>query len=239
MIRRFEYINTINNIVLRDFTTRRWNSVIISFKKVARLNRYEHLSFRFITKHEMRRAWKKRKHSFEYVLYLNVLSLWSTEYVFFRKLIKFNYNYCIAKSTLFVHNYALLRCEIPATTVNSENTYLARLPRVALSYFLKINIRRYKFWLQNLDTTLTVGSYSSNNEIDSKEVAKSCFMNPAYTYSSSVMYSHNTSVEESVTGDELNTFIATSEERYIVQTYELYKLHVLLNLIKINKQPQL
>lgn len=56
MVRRFEYINTINNIVLRDFKIRRCNSVIICFKKVARLNRHEQLSFRFITKHEKRKA---------------------------------------------------------------------------------------------------------------------------------------------------------------------------------------
>ena len=233
MIRRFEYINTVNNIVLRDFKIRRYSSVIISFKKVARLNRHEQLSFRFITKHEKRKAWKRRKHSFEYVLYLSVLSLWSTEYVFFRKLVKFNYNYCIAKSTLFVHNLALLRGDVPATTVNSENTYLARLPRIVLAYFLKINIHRYKFWLQNLDTTLTLGSYSTNNEED--EVAKSCFMSPAYTYNSSVMYPHTVDVAEHDMKLEIDQFLTTNEEYYMLQVHELYKLHVLLSLNKIYK----
>lgn len=235
MSRRFTYLNTLNSLVCLDYKLRRSSHTAVTLRKVARMRKYERLGFRFITKHQKRKLWKHRKHYFNYVVYLNILSLWSTEYVFFRKLIKFNYNYCIFKSTLLVHNLALLRNSHPATAKDSENTYLATLPQTLLYYFWKTNVRHYKFWLNSIEASLTVGSYSVNTENTQKQVFKTYLMNPCYFYNSSTMYTYSDEIPSS-TQNPLSTYYDTiADDFYEVYLVEFYKLHILLALSGLTK----
>ena len=185
--------------------------------------------FKFTTKHQKRRQWKRRKHNFEYVLYLNILSLWSTEYIFYRKLIKFNYNYCIMKSSLIVYNLANLRGTSPALAKNSEHTYIATLPKSIINYCSKLNFNVFKYWYQTTNSSLIIGSYFLNdsNEV-LKQIFKNYFTHPSYIYTTSTLVSHNALTNNNLIDVYNNLFNVLLPDHHYAVINELYKIHILL-----------
>lgn len=73
MVRRLSYINSFNQVKTYVFKKQRQSKVDKCVTTVFYMRRP--FMFKFITKHQKRRQWKRRKHNFEYILYLNILSL--------------------------------------------------------------------------------------------------------------------------------------------------------------------
>ena len=185
--------------------------------------------FRFITKHQRRRQWKRRKHNFEYILYLNILSLWATEYVFCRKLVKFNYNYCIMRSSLVVYNLALLRGTSPSLAKNSEHTYIATLPKLLIKYYTRMNYNLFKYWYQPSSTPLIISSYFINeSNMSLKQTFKTCFIHPSYVYSTSSLSPYYENFNKHLLGSYEDLFHVLLLKHHYSMLSEIYKVHILL-----------
>jgi len=229
MVRRLSFINSFNKVKTHDYTFQRQSKVDKCITTVFYMRRP--FFFKFTTKHQKRRQWKRRKHSFEYILYLNILSLWASEYVFCRKLIKFNYNYCIMKSSLLVYNLALLRGTSPALARNSEHTYIATLPKSLIKYYAGLNYSLFKYWYRPTSTQLTVGSFFLNDPNETpKQIWKTCFIRPSYTYSTTTLTPYTTNINNDLTNSykELFDDFILNHHYHIIT--ELYKIHILLTL---------
>ena len=185
------------------------------------------ITFRFITKHT-RRSWKRRKHAFEYILYVNVLSFWSCEYMFFKKNIRFNYNYCIDKSSLLVYNLANLRGTVSSLAKNSENSYLAVLPKTIVNYFSSSNMSLYRYWLKPVNTLLVFSSFYRNSPTD--VVFKTCLTSPSFIYTTTTMYP-DTGELYTLGNDSLESlFTQLLINNYYQLIIEIYKINTLITL---------
>lgn len=192
--------------------------------------------FRFITKHQRRRQWRRRKHSFEYVLYLNILSLWATEYVFCRKLAKFNYNYCIMRSSLIVYNLAALRGTSPALAKNSEHTYIATLPKLLIKYCATRNYNLFKYWYRPTGTPLTVGSYFTNDTYETtKQIFKTYLIHPSYVCSTSTLSPYYENFNKNLLESYDDLYETLLVKHHYALLVELYKIHILLTLNCISR----
>jgi len=230
MVRRLSFINTFNQIQTSNLKTLRISRIDASVNALYYMR--QPFTYRFITKHHRRYAWRRRKHNFEYTLYLNILSMWASEYVFMRKLIKFNYNYCITKTSLLVYNLASLRNTSSALAKNSEHVYLATLSKNIINYFLKFQYNFHTYWRQSVETSLVFSSYYQNAPTD--EIFKTNLISPSYLYSTSTLYPiSNTSYLNFNDSWDLLFDQIFVKYYYSIMT-EIYKIHILL-LLNINR----
>lgn len=232
MVRRLSFINSFNTTRTVNFNAWQLSKIDASVNTVYYMRKP--FIFRFITKHHRRQPWRRRKHSFEYILYTNILGMWSTEYVFFRKMIKFNYNYCITKSSLLVYNLAGLRSACPSVAKNSENTYFAILPKTIVNYFNKLQFNIYTFWRQPVEASVVISSYYQNKPTD--EVFKHCLISPSHTYSTSTIAAYDETSYLTST-DSMNQWLDVMlSKRVNALLLEVYKLHIYLILLSIHQK---
>lgn len=187
--------------------------------------------YKFTTKH-MRRIWKRRKHHFEYILYLNVLSQWSAEYAFFRKNIKFTYSYCICKTSLLAYNLAGLRDAIFASATNSERAYLTSLPKTLVRYFTSSQIGTYFYWTGPVNTLLVFSSFYQNAQVPN--MRKICAMSPSYVYSPSALAAYHDGWLKYQSSNYHALLIQPIVDYSYQLLTEIYKLHVMcvINLLR-------
>lgn len=231
MVRRLSYINNFNLIRSYEFNMIRISKINASVNAVYWMRKP--FNFKFVTKHHRRQSWRRRKHTFEYIVYTNVLSMWSTEYVFFRKLTKFNYNYCLMKTSLLVYNLAFLRGTNPSTAQNSEHAYLSTLPKTIVNYFSNLDVALYAFWRQPTGTLVAVSSFYSNNSTD--KIFKTCLISPSHYYTTSTLVPYK-ETSYITTSDSLFTLVDSivTKQHYSL-LLELYKIHIFLVLYVLNK----
>lgn len=135
------------------------------------------------------------------------------------------------KSSLLVHNLALLRGTSPALAKNSENTYIATLPKSLIGYYSRLNYSLFKYWYRPTSTQLTVGSFFLNdlNET-SKQIRKTCFIQPSYIYSTTTLTPHTTNVTNVMIDSYNELFNCVLANHSLFMLNELYKIHILLTL---------
>jgi hypothetical protein len=228
MVRRLSFINNFNNVRTFTFAKQSHSHTDVCMNTVFYLRK----PFKFISKHT-RRSWKRRKHRFEYILYLNILSLWSAEYSFFKKSIKFTYSYCIYKTSLLVYNLAGLRGTISTLANNSEKAYLTTLPKIVVRYFTLSQMNIYKFWLNPVNTLLVFSSFYNNtatwSTFKTDSTAPSHICSPSMLYPYHVNWSNHQNTNLGGVFSEI--FTAYNTQLLI----EMYKLYILFSLNIINK----
>lgn len=222
MVRRLSFINSFNLTRADDFTSLRLSKIDASVNVMYFMRKP--FIYRFVSKHHRRQPWRRRKHNFEYILYTTILGMWSTEYVFFRKMVKFNYNYCIHKTSLFVYNLAVLRSTCPSVARNSENVYLATLPKTIINYCLKFAISSYTYWRQSVGTMVVISSYYRNQPTD--EVFKKCLISPGFTYSTSTLVPFREKSYLALSDTVTQLCISRLEQYHLAMLLELYKLWI-------------
>lgn len=133
------------------------------------------------------------------------------------------------KSSLLVYNLALLRGTDPALAKNSENTYIATLPKSLIKYYSRLNYSLFKYWYKPTGTQLTVGSFFLNdlNET-SKQIRKTCFIQPSYIYSTTTLTPYTTTVTSTMIDSYNDLFNYVLINHSFSMLNELYKIHVLL-----------
>lgn len=228
MVRRLSFINNFNYIRTFTFDTQSHSHTDVCMNTVFYLRK----PFKFISKHT-RRSWKRRKHRFEYVLYLNILSLWSAEYTFFKKSVKFTYSYCIYKTSLLVYNLASLRGTISTSANNSEKAYLVTLPKAVVCYFTMSQINIYKYWNNPVNTLLVFSSFYKNTA--TWDTFKTDSISPSYICSPTSIHTYHTkwsSCQNICLDDIVSNTLMTHNTNMAV---EIYKLHILFLLNSIKK----
>jgi len=229
MIRRLSFINNFNHIRTFTFDMQSHSHTDVCMNTVFYLRK----PFKFVSKHT-RRSWKRRKHRFEYVLYLNILSLWSSEYAFFKKNIKFTYSYCIYKTSLLVYNLASLRGTISTLANNSEKAYLTTLPKSVIYYFTMSQINIYKYWNNPVNTLLVFSSFYKSTA--TWDTFKTDSISPSYICSVASLHPYHLkwSIYQNTCLDNvINGLFMTYNTNIAI---EVYKLHILFLLNSLSKK---
>lgn len=239
MVRRLSFINTFNQVNafhLKMLSVVRFDAVT---NTVFYLRRPKLFFYTFITRHHYRRkAWVRRKHRLEYVLYLTVLNGWAVEYAFMKKMIKFNYNYCITKTSLLVSNLALLRSMNPSIANNSEHVYLTSLPKEIIRYFLKLQYNFHTYWRQKTDSLMVFSSYYQNIttfDFGEREVRRRCLIKPNLIYSTSSIAPISEKPYFKPLDSWSNLLDVILPDYHYSILVEIYKLHILITIILLYK----
>lgn len=103
MVRRWSYVNQINKCAFYPYKTflRTGNEVIFKETTVFRKERT-------VTSLVRRKAWGRRRHINQWLLYHNVLADWSQDYLFYKKYLRFTLTRSIYKNSFFLYNVLLL-----------------------------------------------------------------------------------------------------------------------------------
>lgn len=138
MIRRWSHINSLNNF--------KWTNGSMDYKYLAfslhkttfKDTTYYRRKIRYFSR-LARRAWARRKHLGNWVVYQNVLNDWSQDYLFFRKYNRFILNVQLFKNSFFVFNLLIFTKIGIANFIDAEKVMISSLISRVSCYFSRIN----------------------------------------------------------------------------------------------------
>jgi len=138
MIRRWSYINSLNNF---KWTNGSMDYKYLSFslhKTTFKDTTYYRRKIRYLSR-LARRSWARRKHLGNWVFYQNILNDWSQDYLFFRKYNRFILNVQLFKNSFFVYNLLIITKIGIANFIGSEKVMISSLINRVSRYYSRIN----------------------------------------------------------------------------------------------------
>lgn len=138
MVRRWSYINQLNNY--------KWTNGSMDYKFLAfalhkttfKDTTYYRRKIRYFSR-LARRSWARRKHLGNWVVYQNVLSDWSQDYLFFRKYNRFILNVQLFKNSFFVFNLLIFTKIGISNFMDAEKVMISSLIHRVSRYYCRIN----------------------------------------------------------------------------------------------------
>lgn len=129
MIRRWSYLNSLNYIFSSKYKTLNFVYYEQSFKTniffKKNINAISTLS---------RKSWSRRKHLHNWMVYQNIFSDWSSDYLFFKQFNNFIFNYQLFKNSFVCYNTLILKKLTPLTSVGMEKFTYSALTKKIISY---------------------------------------------------------------------------------------------------------
>ena len=132
MVRRWSYLNSINNIFFNQYKSLNFVHYEQSFKTNIVFKK-EISPLSLIT----RKSWSRRKHLTNWLIYQNVLTDWSKDYIFFKKYNKFTLVYRMFKNSFFSYNLFLIKKLNVSASVGSEKIIFSSLTSKISKYCSK------------------------------------------------------------------------------------------------------
>ena len=223
MIRRWSYLNNINSIFFDQYKLLNFVHYEQSFKTNIifrkEINQISTLS---------RKSWSRRKHLTNWLIYQNVLTDWSKDYIFFKKYNRFTLIFQMFKNTFFSYNSFLIKKLNVSSSVGSENVVFSTLISKIITYCSRYSSNFYTF-LQHYKNVnwlyITTPKNSSNIQ-----PSLGALFNPVF-YTSQSLFTPSVQKQDSSLWFWMiyqNLFTIT-----ISKLVELYKLSILLHLILI------
>lgn len=154
MVRRWSYINQMNNAHLSGFRLVRKGAFDVNMNSTMYLRK----SYALSTKNP-RHRWARRKHLYNWIPLANVLKDWAKTYRFYRKYNKFVFNQYFTKNSLLSFNLVSSLNSIPCLHKGSENVVAAPVTRRTLQYFQHLTNPRFRFLIQNKHLSRVIISY--------------------------------------------------------------------------------
>ena len=150
MVRRWSYINQINRISSSEFQS----SSDAAFDSVVNSHMYLRKSFNSSTT-ITRRKWARRRHLSNWLSISNVMSNWSSSYLFNRRLLKALHAQLLTKHSFIVLSVLSFKNSIPSLHKNTESVISSTLTRSLFNYFQRYNSSRLMFFksLKNINVT--------------------------------------------------------------------------------------
>jgi hypothetical protein len=133
MIRRWSYLNSLNYIFSSKYKTLNFVyyeqsfKINIFFKK--NINSISTLS---------RKSWSRRKHLHNWIIYQNIFSDWSSDYLFFKQFNNLVFNYQLFKNSFVCYNTLIMKRLNPLTSVGMEKFTYSSLTKKIISYNLNL-----------------------------------------------------------------------------------------------------
>jgi len=154
MIRRWSYINSVNNSHMANYDIGRKSAFDVNMNSTMYLHRDYALST-----HIPRHRWARRKHLYNWIQLANIMKDWAKVYRFYRKYTKFITNQYFTKNSLTAFNLVSSFNSIPCLFKGSEDVVAAPVTRKVLRYFSHMQNPRLTFFISNTHTARTLISY--------------------------------------------------------------------------------
>lgn len=141
MVRRWSYLNLINNTFSSEHKGLAFAHHFATFKATT----YYRKSIHRITKLS-RRAWSRRKHLHNWLVYQNLLANWSQDYLFFRKYSRFVMTLHLFKNSYLTYNLLVFKRSTATSFLGSENVVVSSIIRRVIRYSSRLNHTLYSFF---------------------------------------------------------------------------------------------
>ena len=140
MVRRWSYLNSLNNTFFNQYTSLNFVYYEQSFKN----NIVFRKDINFISTIS-RKSWSRRKHLTNWIIYQNVLTDWSREYIFFKKYHRFTVLFQMFSNSFLSYNMFLIKKLNSSSTVGSEKLLFSSLTSRIIRYGTNNSINFYTF----------------------------------------------------------------------------------------------
>lgn len=220
MIRRWSYLNSLNYIFFSQYKSLNFVYYEQSFKT----NIFFKKNINYISVLS-RKSWSRRKHLHNWMVYQNIFSDWSTDYLFFKQYNNFTFNYQLFRNSFVCYNTIILKKLTPLTSVGLEKFSYSSLTKKIMAYnngiFTSSNFCKFLSKYRNVSWLYLT---TPNNVNDFKELNLNqtfpIYLNHQGTFS--VVKKHEVS---------LKWFEIIAHNLFILSLYkniELYRLNTLL-----------
>ena len=169
MVRRWSYLNLINTTFASEHKVLAFVHHYATFKATTYYRKSIHRATKLA-----RRAWSRRKHLHNWLLYQNLLANWSQDYLFFRKYSRSILALNIFKNSYLTYNLLMFRKATTVDFLGAENVLVSSIIRRVIRYSTRLNAQNSAFfnkyrgvaWMYvttnlHLDQTLEASELSS------------------------------------------------------------------------------
>jgi hypothetical protein len=218
MIRRWSYLNNINHIFFEQYRLLNFVHYEQSFK----MNIVFRKEINYISTIS-RKSWSRRKHLTNWLIYQNVLTDWSKDYLFFKKYNRFILIFQLFKNNFFSYNNFLIKKLNVSSTSGSETIVFSSLTSKIIRYCSK-NFNQFYMFLHKYKNInwlyVTTPQYIDNNPSLIANLA-----NPIFASSQTLFNLYTKSNELSIWFWVIYKNLFTN---VCVQLLTLYKISILL-----------
>lgn len=223
MVRRWSYLNLINNTFSSEHKGLAFAHHFATFKATT----YYRKSIHRITKLS-RRAWSRRKHLHNWLVYQNLLANWSQDYLFFRKYSRFVMTLHLFKNSYLTYNLLVFKRSTATSFLGSENVVVSSIIKRVIRYSSRLSPTTYSFFKNYKNVSWLYVTTPSNLE----EVQKVSDLTVDTTY---LAYQSNYYTSGPSLGDSvwLQLLINSLFLNSFTQIVEMYKVMILLTLVNV------
>jgi len=223
MVRGWSYVNQLNNIFFDKYSYLNF----IHYESTFKSNVYFKKNTKSITKLS-RKSWSRRKHLTNWLVYQNVFSNWSNDYLFFKQYSKFIFNYQLLKHSFLTYNFMLLKKKNNFYIKNVESFISSSFLNRLSNYFNKLNFNSYLFLKKFKNNQwFFISSFSDTNIIKYNNT-----INNNTIYSTSQLNYYPT-VFNNTRSDYIKQILDTVFNIILKKNTEIYKILNLLILLNI------
>lgn len=141
MVRRWSYLNLINTTFSSEHNVLAFVHHYATFKATTYYRKSIYRTTRL-----SRRAWSRRKHLHNWLLYQNLLANWSQDYLFFRKYSRSVLALNVFKNSYLTYNLLMFRKLAVTDFLGSENVMISSIIRRIIRYCSRLNSSTYAFF---------------------------------------------------------------------------------------------
>lgn len=226
MVRRWSYLNSLNHVFSSQYKTLNFVYYEQSFKT----NIFFKKSINSISILS-RKSWSRRKHLHNWMVYQNIFSDWSTDYLFFKQYNNFTFNYQLFKNSFLCYNTILLKNLTSLTSVGLEKFSYSALTKKIMHYNNGFSVQNnFSKFLSSYRSVSWLYVTTPTNINDFKTLNLNQ-IHPIYCNHQNTF----SVISQSETSSQWLSHIWNSLFTLsLYKTVELYKLHTLLLLPLIN-----
>jgi len=140
MIRGWSYVNKLNSIFFDKYSDLNF----IHYESTFKSNIHFKKNINVLSKLS-RKSWSRRRHLTSWIIYQNVFSNWSNDYLFFKQYNKFIFNYQLLKHSFLTYNFMVLKKTNNSYIKDIESFISSSFINKLSNYFNKLNFSSYLF----------------------------------------------------------------------------------------------
>lgn len=221
MVRRWSYLNQINHTFASEHGSLAFAHHFVVFKATTSYRKPIQRTTKLA-----RRAWSRRKHSHNWLVYQNLLANWSQDYLFFRKYSRFTVALHLFKNSYLTYNLLVFKRTTMSTFLGSEDVIVSNLIRRVIRYSSRLNPLNYTFFKTYRNNSWLY--LTTPNVIEGVQIPSELSTDPIFLVHQSSCYITNIDIVETIWPQVLINSLFINASFKIV---EVYKILILLTLV--------
>lgn len=180
MIRRWLHLNEVNNFY-KVFQTL---DVVVHMKALKATTYWRKDLYHTPTKLR-RKQTSRRRHLHNWLIFINILTDWSKEYLFFRKYIKLILTFQFFKNSFLIYNLILFKNTIPREFIGYESSLMINIVGKIIKYSSRVNSNLFPF-IKKFNTTYFLYITTNINFEDIQKTSELTLLTPYLLHQSSL-----------------------------------------------------